>query len=164
MTTPEEIVRRAVESNELRELLLGEEKYRYRANYSAGPGPTDLTALLSSFYHWPQGEQRKKLAQRLNDVLMQIVDTYEGLEPVAVCILMETLARKNHDPTLGLHVEVLAKKLQDRITRFSSRLASDKTDAGASWPHGRLDDFRNLSRNVTKYGGPAFFFEDVQDV
>jgi|GEM_PF-1837021 len=155
--TPEAILRRAVARNEMKQLLLGFPAYRYRTRWSPAPGNTDLTDLLGAIYELPDGETRLRAARQLLQSLSAIVGTYEGLDPVATCILLETTRKYDGRPSLNLPIATLANELRLSIRVFALRLRSDKTGLGQGWPEGRLDDFRRLSKIVASYGGPAFY-------
>ncbi len=158
MTTPDPlaIVQDAVAKGELDKLLLGEPGYRYLPKWSSAPGGTDLAALITLLYDNTATADRSQVCDDLARALDSIVGTYEGLDPVAGCILLETLRRAENRSPLGLPIEDLATRLRASIDAFRDRLTADRSGNGAGWANGRLDDLRRLSRNTEKYGGPSF--------
>jgi hypothetical protein len=148
------IVTTAIAKGELDQLLLGTAEYRYRSRWSPAP-VTDLTELLGVVYERWSAEERDHARDQLAKALDSIVGTYDGLRPVASCILLETMYRVENK-SLGLPLEDIAAKLRRSIDQFRSRLANDNTGEGAEWPDGRIGEFRRLSRNTAKRGGPSF--------
>ena len=155
-STPEEIVKAALAKGELEKLLLGAPAYQYRSKYSPAPGNTDLTELLSVVYRDLAADERGLAAEILLAALNKIVHTYEGLRPVASCILYEAGSQADRRPPLGLPLSELARALDASIQRYSDPLRADKTGEGYEWPDGRLGEFRRLSRNTVSLGGPSF--------
>ncbi len=153
---PNEIVRTALAKGELEKLLLGAPEYQYRSKYSPAPGNTDLTELLSVIYRDLAAEERGPAAEMLLAALKKIVHKYEGLRPVASCILYEAGSQADHRPPLGLPLGELARALGASIQQYSSQLRADETGEGSEWPDGRLGEFRRLSRNTVSLGGPSF--------
>ncbi len=158
MTTidPMTIVNNAVTKGELDKLLLGAPEYCYRSRMSPAPGNTDLTELLDVLYERWNPTDRERVRDDLVKALYAIVETYEGLGPVATCVLIESSCRAENSPMLGLPLDDLANKLRSGIERFRSRLEKDKTGEGSEWPDGRLGEFRRLSRITVELGGPSF--------
>ncbi len=162
--TPEEIVRSALEQDELDLLLLGSPAYRFLPKGSPAPGDTDLIELLTVLYRLIGQYPREVLKLHLYRAIKKIVESYDGLDPVAACIFYESYARcpvdsfgrpKSGEP-LGLPLEEVAGELRQSIRVFSIRLEKDKSGGGAGWPDGRLGDMRRLSKNTTRVGGPSF--------
>ena len=158
MTTidPMTIVSNAVARGELDKLLLGSPEYCYRSRISPVPGDTDLTELLAVLYDRWNPADIEKVRDDMVKALDGIVETYEGLEPVATCILIESLRRARNGPRLELPLNDLANKLRCSIERFRSRLERDKSGEGGEWADGWLGEFRRLSRNTVDLGGPSF--------
>ena len=154
--TPKEIVLKAIERDELDRLLLGKLEYQFFDRWSGSPYNTDLVPLLNVLYRFCGEHQQEQTKNRLLSAINKIVDTYDGLDPVAVCILFETGRRSDDRPTLGLPQEDIAAELRQSIRVFSFRLEKDKTGAGDEWPDGRLGDLRRLSKNTERLGGPSF--------
>ena len=154
--TPKTIVVKAVNRGELDKLLLGAPEYQYRSKYSPAPGDTDLTELLAVLYdHWDPAD-RKNVESQVAKAVYAIIGTYEGIEPVAACVLLESLRKARGKASLGLPLEDIASRLRRSIDAFSEQLRADKTGGGANWPDGRLGDLRRLSRNTEYLGGPSF--------
>lgn len=152
----EEIVRNALERDELNLLLLGRPEYQYFDRWSSSPYNTDPVALLDTLYRLVQESQRPQIRDRLLGAIKKIVDTYDGLTPVAGCILFEAGRKSDKRPMLGLPLEEIAAELRQSIRVFRFRLEKDKTGVGAQWPDGLLGDLRRLSRNTEQLGGPSF--------
>ncbi|MEN6449431.1 MAG: hypothetical protein ABFC96_02985 [Thermoguttaceae bacterium] len=152
----QEIVRKAIERDEVDLLLLGKPGYKFLPKWSPAPGDTDLTALLSALRglvgKYPHGEIRDLLYRAIR----KIVGTYEGLDPVACCLICEAVNRSEGKSSFELPVDEIAAELRQSIMAFRSRLERDKTGFGAEWPDGMLGDLRRLSRNTEHKGGPSF--------
>jgi hypothetical protein len=88
--------------------------------------------------------------------LYSLTGTYEGIDPISTCILLEALRICDGRVPLGLPIDDLASKLQETILTFESRLRADRTAGGKEWTDGLLGDLRRLSRNTENYGGPGF--------
>jgi hypothetical protein len=153
---PKEIVDKALERDELDLLLLGKSEYQFFDRWSSSPYNTDLVAILDALYRFAGEDQREQIKKRLLGAIKKIVDTYEGLVPVAGCILLESGRRSENRPTLGLPLKEIAAELMQSIRLFSFRLEKDKTGVGAQWPDGLLGDLRRLSKNTERVGGPSF--------
>ncbi len=155
-STPQEIVKAALANGELDKLLLGAPAYQYRSKYSPAPGNTDLTELLSVVYdHWDPAD-KKHVHEQVAKAVYAIIGTYHGIEPVAICVLLESLRAARGKPSLGLRLDDVAARLRASIDTFSEQLRVDKGGGGANWPDGRLGDLRRLSRNTEDLGGPSF--------
>ena len=166
--SPQEIVRKALERDELDLLLLGGPEYRcfllLSALRSSLRYENDLGELLQVLYKSAEDHPEKGIADRLLRAMKKIVEHYEGLTPVARCILYEIVARSAVDcfgrpkaqTSLGLPLEEIASELKQSIRVFSFRLEKDKVGVGAEWPDGLLGDLRRLSRNTVRLGGPSF--------
>lgn len=153
---PFQIVSRAIADSELDKLLLGAEGYRYLPAWSPATGCTDLTELLAVLYDkWPTHE-RQRVCDALSESLTRLVSKYDGLEPVATCILIESLRKSRNRNPLGLSVDELAAQLRASIERFAARLTADKSGDGSRWPDGWMGELRRLSRNTVELGGPCF--------
>jgi hypothetical protein len=157
IATPTTIVTVALANGEVDKLLLGEQEYQYRSKYSPATGNTDLTELLAVFYDGLETQTRDNAKGALIKALNDLCGTYEGIDAIVTCILIETLRRSDGRRTLELPVEYLAEKLQETIKMFESRLIGDKSGNGQDWKDGQLGELRRLSNNVVKYGGPSFF-------
>lgn len=155
-TDPGTIVTEALKKNELDKLLLGAPEYCYLPQGSPASGATDLAALIGTLYARTTISEKKMIRDGMLKALNSIVDSYEGLEPVAACILLESLQKIRYRSTFGLPLDDLAIKLQTCINSFNGRLESDRSGVGASRPDGRLGELRRLSRNTVDLGGPSF--------
>lgn len=154
--SPDAIVRRALEQNELSLLLLGANEYQYFDRWVGHADNTNLPELLSSLYGFISDEGREIIRDRLLLAINEIIESYEGLFPVATCILFESSHRSENQPTLGLPLDELAEVLRQKVREFGFKLEKDKTGPGFNWPRGRLDDMRRLSKNTVRLGGPSF--------
>jgi hypothetical protein len=156
-TSPDDIVRKALQRDELDLLLLGEPEYQFLPKWSPAPGNTDLTALLSALRSltgkYPSGEIR----DRLYRAIKKIIGTYEGLDSVACCLICEAGDRSEGKPSFGLPMDEIAAELRQSIRVFAFRLEKDKTGVGAQLPGGRLECFRRLSKTTERLGGPSFY-------
>ena len=156
MTSPAFIlVNRALAEDAIDLLLLGKPGYTYLPKWSPSPGNTDITALLAVFYDEQLGLSKVELGRRLQQAIMQIIDSYEGLFPVATVLLVESLARRD-GRALGLPLEAIAERLKCAIEGFRTNLITDRIGGGGFWPDGALGDLRRLSKNVSEIGGPEF--------
>lgn len=161
--SPNEIVAKALKRDELDLLLLGPPEYQFFDRW-VDPYNTDLTALLGALYSDAVEGRREQIKNRLLAAIMKIVETYDGLFPVAECVLYEASARSAVDwfgrpkanTSLGLPLEEIAAELRQSIRVFAFRLEKDKAGVGANWPDGLLGDLRRLSKNTLTLGGPSF--------
>lgn len=153
---PDTIVKEALKKGELDKLLLGAPEYCYLPNGSPAPGDTDLAALIGTLYAHTTISEKQLIRDEMLKVLNTIVDSYEGLEPVAACILLESLQKIRNRSSFGLPLDDLAAKLRTSINAFADHLETDWSGAGASWHDGRLGELRRLSRNTVDLGGPSF--------
>jgi hypothetical protein len=153
---PVGIVREALARGELDKLLLGKRKYRYLPKGSPAPGDTDLAALIGVLYEHVSETDRQIVRDEMTKAIGSIIDTYAGLEPVAACILLESLQRMRGGSAFGLPLENIAARLRANISVFADRLRADRSGIGASWPDGWFGEFRRLSRNTVDLGGPSF--------
>ena len=153
---PDRIVRTAAQKGELDKLLLGSQEYCYRPPWSPAPGNTDLTELLAVLYDRWDPADKEHVQEQIARAVYAIVGTYQGIEPVAMCVLLESLRTARGKPSLGLPLDDITAKLRASIDTFSERLRADKGGGGANWPDGRLGDLRRLSRNTEDLGGPSF--------
>jgi hypothetical protein len=161
----QELVRNALEKDELDLLLLGKPEYQYLPKWSPSPYNTDVATLLDVLYHLVGQYPRDQIRERLYGAIKKVVATYEGVYPVAGCILLESsaqspvdlLGQANRQNAIGLPLEEIANELRASIERFKSRLAGDKSGDGWKWPDGLLGDLRRLSKNTKRLGGPSFW-------
>ncbi len=155
-TNPTDIMNAALAKGELDKLLVGAPEYQYHSKYSPAPGNTNLTELLEAIYD-DLGQQPREVAKdALVKALYSLSGTYEGIDAISTCILLEASRRSDNRPMLGLPIDDLAGKLQATIRTFELRLRAGKSGGGRYWPDGLLGDLRRLSRNTEKCGGPAF--------
>ncbi|MCL4207915.1 MAG: hypothetical protein KJ000_35970 [Pirellulaceae bacterium] len=153
---PLQILREAVASSEMDMLLLGKEPYTYLPPSSPASGTTDLAELLRIAYEqWPEAD-RTSIRLSIIRALEKLVSTYDGLEPVAACLLIETLRQARNRSPMGIPVEELAKRLRESIKAYSHQLSRDYSGAGAEWKDGRLGELRRLSEIVRELGGTGF--------
>jgi hypothetical protein len=150
------MVKNALEKSELDKLLLGEPGYRYLPKGSPAPGDTDLAAVIGILYDHTSEAERQRIRDEILKTLNSIVGTYEGLEPVAASILLESLRKMRNRSPFGLPLDDIAAKLRASINAFADRLKADRSGVGAGWPDGRLGELRRLSRNTVDLGGPSF--------
>lgn len=153
---PKEIVSTALAKGEMDKLLLGMPGYQYRSKYSPAPGNTDLTELLAVIYDRLDPRMRDAAKDALQRALYALSGSYEGIDPISTCILLEAVRGSDGRLNLGLPIEDLAEKLHATIRTFETRLRADTSGGGRDWPDGLLGDLRRLSRNTQKYGGPPF--------
>ena len=156
-TNHSNLIYRALDKNQLCDLLLGSSNYRYLPKGSPSPYGTDLAALLGTLYDTCPLERRQETARKLETSVRQIVKTYEGIIPTSIVILVEALAQRNGNSPFGLPIASLASELKQSIANFRGQLAQDKTGGGRNWPDGLLGELRRLSVNVSELGGPPFF-------
>jgi len=152
---PLNLIRQALDKNQMTDLLLGAPEYCYLPKYSSSTSATDLAALLGVLYDNCPLEERQETSLKIERAFLDIVKTYEGIEPSSTVILLEALAQKNGN-ALGLPLEILASDLRNSIAHFRDRLANDKAAGGRNYPDGLLGDLRRLSKNVVDLGGPSF--------
>lgn len=153
---PIDIVNVALAKGEIEKLLLGTPEYQYRSRLSPAPGNTDLTELLAVIYDGLDPQSREAAKDALVKGLYSLSETYEGIDAVATCILIESLRKSNGRSLLGLPIDDLAERLRVTIRAFEPRLRADKGGAGRDWPDGLLGDLRRLSRITENLGGPSF--------
>jgi len=151
-----EIVAKALQADQLDELLLGRSPYAYLPRWSPSDENTDLTILLNILYKNDFGVSKEVICSRLVTAARRITGSYEGLFPVATLILFEAGHRARNDVTVGLPLNDLAADLGSAISKYRSRLIADKSGPGSQWEDGRLGDLRRLSDNSRDVGGPGF--------
>lgn len=156
ITDPIQMIKEAVAKGEIIKLLLGDPGYCYLPKGSPAPGNTDLAAVIGVLYDFIPESERARVRDEMVVALNAIVGTYEGLEPVAASILLESLRKMHNRTRFGLPLDDLAAKLSESINAFADRLRADRSGVGASWPDGRLGELRRLSRNTVDLGGPPF--------
>ena len=151
-----ETVSSALSKGEIDKLILGTPEYQYRSRFSPAETGSDLTEILAVIYDGLDAQKRKAARDELEKALLAIADSYEGIDPISTCILLESLRKSDGRPTLGLPINDLAKRLQATIHRFEGQLRGDKSGGGRDSPDGLLGDLRRLSRSTVKHGGPSF--------
>ena len=151
-----QILEDAVMKSEMDLLLLGKHPYTYLPRRSPSTGSTDLAELLRVAYEcWPVGD-RNRLVASLTDAINKLVSSYDGLVPVATCLLIEILRQSKNRNPLGLPVSYITRRLKDSIDEFRVRLSSDFSGYGAQWQDGLLGELRHLSGLVRRRGGIEF--------
>lgn len=159
MMEPMQILQEAVDKSEMDLLLLGRSPYAYLPPSSPSTGSTDLAELLRIAYDlWPM-DDRNRIRVSLVDAMSKLVSTYDGLEPVAACLLVETLRQAKNRAPLGLPVKEFTGHLQGSIDEFRDRLCHDRSGQGAEWKDGRLGKLRRLSDIVRSLGGIGFVID-----
>jgi hypothetical protein len=153
---PLSIVKTAMTRAEVDKLLLGQQPYQYRSRYSPAPGNTDLTELLDVIYNRLDPNTRDQAKAGLIAALNSLGGTYDGIQPIATCILYEAGHCGDRRPTLGLPLENLARVLEITIRAFENRLRTDKSGLGDRFVDGVLGNLRRMSRITQEYGGPSF--------
>lgn len=157
---PKQIVQDALTRNELAELLLGRTPYNYQPPHSASPYQTDLIGLLEILYQTTSMSNLKSVATKLQQAVLQVSKTYEGVIPTALVILIETLRLKRGHVVFSLPLDQLALELRNTVTQHQEQLKKDFSNGGSVWPDGILGEIRRLNQNITEIGGPAFLEED----
>jgi hypothetical protein len=152
-----EIVRKALDKDELDLLLLGTPEYCCAPRLAATPTNDDLVELLTTLYEEYGQYHPEDIKERLCLAIGKIISTYDGLIPVANCILFEAYRRKNDSFTLGLPLEELAVQLNQGIRENYATLRDDKSGNGSRWDDGLLGDLRRMNKITVKKGGPSFF-------
>jgi hypothetical protein len=155
--TAYEIVKNALDKDELDLLLLGKPEYCYLPRWVSTPGNTDLVELLTTLYEEYGQYHHEEIKEQLCRAITKIVSIYDGLIPVANCILLESSRRKNDIFSLDLPLEEIAIELNESIKKYYSQLRDDKNGAGSRWDDGLLGDLRRLNKITIKKGGPSFF-------
>lgn len=159
MMEPMKLLRDAVDKSEMDLLLLGKNPYAYFPTSSPSSGSTDLAELLRIAYDaWPLND-RNRIRVSLIDAMNKIVSTYDGLEPVAACVLVETLRQSKNRSPMGLPVRELTERLRKSIEEFHDALCRDWSGSGAEWKDGRLGELRRLSDIVRSLGGGGFVID-----
>ena len=152
-----EIVKKALDKNELDLLLLGNPEYCYLQRWTTSLWNTDLEELLTTLYEENGQYHQEEIKEQLSRAITKIVSTYDGSIPVANCILLESYRRKNDSFSLDLPLEEIAIELNESIKKYYSQLREDKSGAGSRWDDGLLGELRRLNKITTKKGGPSFF-------
>ena len=111
-----------------------------------------LTALYEEYGQYHPEEIR----ERLHRAISKIISNYDGLVPVANCILLEAYRRKNESFSLDLPLEEIAKELNESIKKYYAQLRDDKSGAGGRWDDGLLGELRRLNKITVNKGGPSF--------
>jgi len=151
-----ELTEMAVSRNELSKLLLGEGEYSYISKFSPAIG-TDITSILPyGIYKFQKINQSCQFSSDLYEALTSLTARYEGLEPVASFILVESSGRLEGKSPLSFSLVELASLLQGSIEAFRSRLEKDFTGYGFGWENGLYGELLNISRNTVEVGGPSF--------
>lgn len=152
-----EIVKNALDKDELDLLLLGKPEYCYLPRWTSLQTNTDLVELLTILYEEFGQYHPDEITERLSNAVTKIISTYDGLIPVANCILLESYRRNNESLSLDLPLEEIALELNESIKKYYSQLREDKSGLGSRWDDGLLGELRRLNRITTKKGGPSFF-------
>lgn len=155
--TAYEIVKNALDKDELDLLLLGQPEYCYVPRWASSSSDSDLVELLTTLYEEYGQYHHEDIKERLGRAITKIVSIYDGLIPVANCILLESARRKDDSYSLDLPLEEIAVELNESIKNYYSQLREDKSDAGSRWDDGLLGELRRLNKITVKKGGPAFF-------
>ena len=154
---PETLVRDAVTNDQVLDLLLGNEPYRYYNSnrYCAEIGPHSLLTLLGRLYCIEDPTVASKLQRAMHDA----IHMYEGILPVAMCVYNE-LFERSYGSGLGIPLERAVRELPAAIPPNESRLRSDFTYC---LPGARDGDWGVLRRwsevAARKYGCTPFFPE-----
>jgi hypothetical protein len=151
------IVKNALDKDELDLLLLGKPEYCYMPRWTTSPLNTNLVELLTTLYEEYGQYHHEDIKERLCHAITKIVSTYDGLIPVANCILLESSRRKKDNFSLDLPLEEIAIELNESIKEYYSQLREDKSGAGNRWDDGLLGELRRLNKITVKQGGPSIF-------
>ena len=151
--SPDEIVDLALKRGELDKLLLGYPEYCYIPRFSPCPENTEIITLIDALC---RREDYEEYRQKLIETIFSIVDTYEGIYPVADCLFYETARLLDKRKTLGLPLEEITLSLRKTIKRFQDRLIADKTGGGMGHPNGRYGNLQGISSVVQNDGGMPF--------
>ena len=146
------ILYRAISRNEMDKLLLGYPEYCYRSRWSPAPENTDLTELIGIIYDTPKLVSNASISKIMETSLFKTLTTFDGLAPVASCILLESSYKYDHRPILNLPLETLAKELKSQITKFTKAMDSDTFFLNTE----KIEDLQRLSKIVVELGGPSF--------
>jgi hypothetical protein len=152
-----EIVKNALDKDELDLLLLGTPEYCYAPRWSDSPQNTEIVELLTALYEEYGQYHPEEIRERLHRAISKIISNYDGLIPVANCILLEAYRRKNESFSLDLPLEEIAKELNESIKKYYAQLRDDKSGAGGRWDDGLLGELRRLNKITVNKGGPSFF-------
>jgi hypothetical protein len=156
IANPLQILQEAVARSEMDLLLLGLSPYAYLPSSSPSPGRTDLAELLRVAYDlWPAND-RDRIRDSIIGALRKLVSEYDGLEPVAACLLIETLRQSRKRSPMELPVADLSKSLSESIDKYREILSRDFSGSGAEYDDGRLGELRRISEIVKGLGGNQF--------
>jgi hypothetical protein len=150
---PNQIIHDAIDKHEVDDLLLGRPAYQYLPKQSPSPWGTDLVELLTIIV---DNNYSEHVRSELLSAVDRIVTTYDGLIPVALCLLFDSVRSVNNSKNLGLERDQVAARLRKGVDIHKERLRRDKTGGGSDWEDGLLGELRNLSRNTVSVGGPPF--------
>jgi len=156
-TDPIKIIREALEKNEMDRLLLGDEKYRHLGKYTCDPGITDISALMGCYYNIFMKEiEPKKLRDILADAIFSVVNEYEGLFPVAICLLKELYRKQRGIAILDLPIPEITEALRQSIAKYRMRLICDDSMYGRGYDDRSLGQMRHFSKLAVEYGGESY--------
>lgn len=150
------LVKKAFKAQKLDRLLLGNRGNQVLPPRSPALGNTDLAFVFQVIYDHLHEFPLEDLRQSLVDAIYSIVECYEGIEPAAVCILMECLKTSPNRTPIGLPLDEIAERVRHCIETHRVQLVQDQTGIGFGWPDGRMRDLRRISGIIAKNGGPAF--------
>lgn len=153
--SPADIVEAALRRNDFVNLLLGSADYCYKSRWSPAPGDTDLTELLDEIYDGLAPPRREVAAKMLASALVDMQGTYEGMEPTATCILLESMRKKEGRESFNLPLLDMANQLQKTIDLYKEKLTADKRGGGQYHSDGLYGDLRRISANIVNLGGPS---------
>ena len=155
-TKPRQIVESAISANALRDLLLGRAPYRYLPAGSPAPGETDLAVLLASLYDEVREVDRERLRAIYQSALESVLETEEGIGPVAYAVVFEALRKARKRAPMDLALGELAEKLRCAIDIHRDTLMRDFSGAGRGWANGWLGELGRLSVLSEELQGPSF--------
>lgn len=149
----EKIVTQAIMHNDFEKLILGEGEYHFSPFYSPTDGH-DLTLIHDELSKRAKGN--KQIAVQMNAAIMKMIDRYECLVSIAICILCEALGKSKYNTNIGLPLEEISNSLARSIVFYKETLIQDKSGPGSQFDDGMYGELKRISNNTQKYGGPDF--------
>lgn len=155
-TNAVDLINLAIARGEVSQLLIGEDPYVYLPPGTPSEERTDLAEVLRIAYDQLPDDRRPELRRALLDTVEKLLPRYDGLFPIAVCLLIEVLRRARNRKPLNLPTETIAARLRERICDYRTQLSGDKSGPGKYFVDGRLGDLRRLSNICAELGGESF--------
>lgn len=158
---PVDLVRRALLTGEVEQLLVGSPPYAIRHRSSSSTTATDLPLLFDQgIYPLASDLGARPLRDSIMVSIPKLTATNPGTLALAFVVLIEAMRRARGAFSLELDLSVVALALRSAIEKRWEALASDSSLGGGAWPDGLLGELRRIALNSARFGAPRFFPDD----